>query len=1034
MSDKNGIGLVTPWYETGYGNALRSFALSSFLRSEDYEPLFYDKPLDLWSGRESRLIDSAAVRFFQDHCEVLPALETVERYQEADARCAAFVVGAGDVWNYEHIGESGHFFFLDFALSSKPKIAFAIDCRRGGSRPYEYGETAKQHLKGFAAASAVGRKSQWILKEDYNLTTTTVADPLFLLEREDYERLAVETERSQGSFVYARIDSYDEHAASLCSEVAQYAGLDLVTDVGDSVEDWICLVKNSALVITDSYDTLLLALIFNKPFAAIASQGNRAQSALAELLESWGLATRLYDSGSLPVGYEQAFLKPPKYNFINAAIKDAGKRSAKWLLGALQEAIVSDGVESANEDPALKHGVEHFVGRTLYTPVDYKIQNLVFPSYTWQQQHFWLFNRGDQMAYASSPFAVEAWMLKAGSSIECSTYFNALSVQKWLRYASVSRFNLHLQIKGKFKIRVLGLWLEPGITANTGGRASLAMELQTIRSLEVDYAVKQELVKTVIDRGEVLAETLGEHSFDYSYLAPEDDPAEVVVPIHYDHATLVAFELIADTSCMVFGGYYSALGFEELLNPVDISVCMTTFNKEEFATSNMELLKNELLLSQDRQGMEELAEHLYVHLIDNGRTLDPELYEISRLRVHPNLNTGGAGGFTRGMLETIYAQERGEFDATHILLMDDDIRFLPESLKRTYGLLRFLKEEHKSRFISGAMFFLEEMNRFHEDVGILRRHKCEYGSQKPTYYMHTQEAILKCEEYDPDDFDESCSYAGWWYCAIPMSAITRDNLPLPLFFRGDDVEFSLRNKARFITMNGICVWHLGFVNKFSAALEYYLVHRNSLFISAASNFFEGYDFIKRIDHLFRKEIYRLHYAAAEQLLDAVEDFLVGPEFFATSDSEQIMKEHIAKNEKMMPFSAFDYTIDLDAIYRWNGLNESDKRFYKGTDNGHLLPDGYLVDRDQIPVISYDWFESPGTQFLQKKLIVANKYAETAALRVMDRERYAQLMERHAILMKRFETEHETVVARYRDYAEVFHSEEFWRGYLGLDES
>ena len=37
-------------------------------------------------------------------------------------------------------------------------------------------------------------------------------------------------------------------------------------------------------------------------------------------------------------------------------------------------------------------------------------------------------------------------------------------------------------------------------------------------------------------------------------------------------------------------------------------------------------------------------------------------------------------------------------------------------------------------------------------------------------------------------------------------------------YRGDDVEFSIANNAKFITMNGICIWHMGFAAKFNMAM------------------------------------------------------------------------------------------------------------------------------------------------------------------------------------------------------------------------
>lgn len=88
--------------------------------------------------------------------------------------------------------------------------------------------------------------------------------------------------------------------------------------------------------------------------------------------------------------------------------------------------------------------------------------------------------------------------------------------------------------------------------------------------------------------------------------------------------------------------------------------------------------------------------HMFVHVIDNDRELDPSELDSEDLKVYMNNNVGGAGGFTRGMIEALELPKK----PTHVLLMDDDVMVMPESLFRTYYLLRLLKDEYKKCFLS----------------------------------------------------------------------------------------------------------------------------------------------------------------------------------------------------------------------------------------------------------------------------------------------------------------------------------------------
>ena len=111
--------------------------------------------------------------------------------------------------------------------------------------------------------------------------------------------------------------------------------------------------------------------------------------------------------------------------------------------------------------------------------------------------------------------------------------------------------------------------------------------------------------------------------------------------------------------------------------------------------------------------------------------MDQEKYESEYIHIYPNQNVGGAGGFTRGILESMSAEKK----PTHIILMDDDVKILPESLIRTYTLLSLIKPEYDTHFISGAMLFMEHMNIQHEDVGYVHKDG-SFGPRKPGSYIY----------------------------------------------------------------------------------------------------------------------------------------------------------------------------------------------------------------------------------------------------------------------------------------------------------
>jgi len=640
-----------------------------------------------------------------------------------------------------------------------------------------------------------------------------------------------------------------------------------------------------------------------------------------------------------------------------------------------------------------------------------------------------MLNRGNQLRYNENPKDPQ-WLLAQSGAAEFFTYFNALSVAKWRKYTMADTFCLHLRITGRFTVQCFGRWLEPNDERPTPSGKSVVDVLQDIQSLDVGDIAKKRFSHETVREANLMKEISEPELFDTTKSQDDGEPQEICIPIQFERASVVAFEIRAKTPCTLYEAWYSAHCDAKKLNLVNISLCTTTFKKERYISRTVSAIRDEILDSGHRGGLNDLGDHLFINIVDNGGTLKTDEFSGPRMRCFNNPNTGGAGGFTRGMIETLSEIDRGEFQATHVLFMDDDVRVLPESLKRTYALLQLLKPEFRDRFISGAMLDIDQMNEQFEDLGFVSSQLGSYTPVKPKHYLHLADEVLRNEvEYPFSDM-----YAAWWYCCVPIRYVTPDTLSVPIFYRGDDIEFSLRNDPGFITLGGICVWHMGFSAKQNPALEYYLVLRNALVTQALSDVAPGVDYVGRIEKLFREEIRRFSYVSAEFLLDALDDYLKGPEFLSTLDGEALLRQHARKTEKMYPYSKyarlFGTRFKPDTAHEWIALNDDDFELYDRTDNGHLLPDSLLRD-DDIPAVGHIFFSSPGKEFLRRQLIAVDSANATAILHTMDRGRYQQLIARHDELMSRYASENSSILARYQRASPSLHSRNFWAKALKL---
>ena len=85
-----------------------------------------------------------------------------------------------------------------------------------------------------------------------------------------------------------------------------------------------------------------------------------------------------------------------------------------------------------------------------------------------------------------------------------------------------------------------------------------------------------------------------------------------------------------------------------------------------------------------------------VTIVDNGRNLELPPGDGLSVRVIPNPNLGGAGGFARGLMHA-----RNDGWTTHVLFMDDDITMEVESVVRAIALFRYATDPRLC--VHGAM-------------------------------------------------------------------------------------------------------------------------------------------------------------------------------------------------------------------------------------------------------------------------------------------------------------------------------------------
>lgn len=417
-----------------------------------------------------------------------------------------------------------------------------------------------------------------------------------------------------------------------------------------------------------------------------------------------------------------------------------------------------------------------------------------------------------------------------GGSISTDTYFNSLSIEKWYRYCDISDILLNVVFSGNFNIKIVHACFK-----------------------------EDRLFSDIIAEKELSSQDVTH----YQYTLPKVKDGVVFFILESKGAESVLYD-----------AYYETDSVSETDVVIALNIC--TYKRETYLKRNLELLRRETLENKSSPAYG----HLKVFITDNGQTLDTEELSDENIRIFPNPNLGGAGGFTRGLVE-IAAQKESD-GITNVIFMDDDIEIEPEAIHRTYAMLRVLKPEYRDAFIAGAMLRLDRKNIQHENGALWDAGRC--------HFVNRGLDLSEFTDVVRNELPVKRDYAGWWYCCVPADIVRNDNLPIPVFIHEDDVEYSLRNAEHVITMNGIAVWHEAVENKRLSVNEYYDLRNMLIVNSQYCEKFSAKQLKKIVRDRLMNALIRYRYKDMHLIYQALKDFCKGADWLLGLDGVSYHKE------------------------------------------------------------------------------------------------------------------------------------------------
>lgn len=417
-----------------------------------------------------------------------------------------------------------------------------------------------------------------------------------------------------------------------------------------------------------------------------------------------------------------------------------------------------------------------------------------------------------------------ACCLEKDHSISFDTYYNAFSAGKWKKYTAVETVSFCVCAEGKLEAALYHAYQKDGS----------------------------------IEKKRLYRETISADAPEKICLTKIRLPDEgVLYPVF---------------SCMGTGAKICSWSWETEKEPersVRMALNLCTFHREQEVRHNLSLIKEKGIHDPDSS----LYRNLEIYLTDNGRTLQ-EYREDPLVHYCENKNIGGTGGFTRGMTEILKQADAKKI--THLVFMDDDANLVISTLEIMQRFLEYLKPEYIGHTICGALM-RRELPWIQAEAGA-QWHGGTISSVHGNYDMRKFENVIKNET------EETIDYSGWWLSCIAVETARKSGLPLPLFLHRDDVEYGLRQKGKFITMNGISIRHETYDTKLSQATEYYDIRNMAIVESIHDPAFSKKQLKKMIIKWMVGNFFRYRYQYIQINVQGVKDFLKGAGWLMEQDA------------------------------------------------------------------------------------------------------------------------------------------------------
>lgn len=230
-----------------------------------------------------------------------------------------YITGSDQLWNPSHCNGDPAF-MLHFAPDGALKISYAASIG-ANTIPQELRPLYKELLSRYEHIAVRENSGVELIKKVVNKEATVVFDPTLLLNREQWNQIAVPKRQFKKKYILCYFLNYSFNAFPYVDQLAEYmqkqTGYEIVRvarpphrlgmphthyRVGASPEEFLALVRDAEMVLTTSFHGTAFAVNYGKPVFTVVQARNASDSRQVSLMHNLGLDDQILSvKDSMPV-------------------------------------------------------------------------------------------------------------------------------------------------------------------------------------------------------------------------------------------------------------------------------------------------------------------------------------------------------------------------------------------------------------------------------------------------------------------------------------------------------------------------------------------------------------------------------------------------------------------------------------------------------------------------------------------------------------------------------------------------------------